>query len=111
MYINLGIHLMGILILMTALNIVYATHVVNIVRYIKVDNFTLHTIWETGGVYNQVDIVQRRSYYKNIGGSLSILDADERVFPYPKGLQSVRFAVPLLLLAMVISRISYPEKR
>ena len=109
MYINLGIHLMGIL--MTALHIVYATHVVNIVRYIKVDNFTVHTIWETGGVYNQLDIVQRRSYDKNIGGSLSMLDPDERGFPYPKGLQSVRFAVPLLLLALAISRISYSKKR
>ena len=104
MCINLGIHLMGIL--MTALNIVYATHVANIVRYIKVVNFTVHTKWETGGVYNQVDIVQRRRYDKIIGGSLSILDADERVFPYPKGLQSARFAVPILL-AMAISRISF----
>ena len=59
-------------ILMIAFNILYATHVVNIVRYIKVDNLTLHTIWETGGVYDQFDIVQRRSYDKNIGGSLSI---------------------------------------
>ena len=47
----------------------------------------------TGGVYEQVGIVQRRSYKMNIGGSLSILDADERVFPYPKVLQYVRFAV------------------
>ena len=38
MYINLGIHL-GILI--TALNIAYSTHVVNIVRFIKVDNYTV----------------------------------------------------------------------
>ena len=89
-------------ILMTA-NIVYANQVVNI-------DMNLHTACEPGGVYERVGIVQRRSYEMNIGGSLSILDADERVFPYPKGLLSARFAV-LILLAMAISQISFSEKR
>ena len=60
-------------ILMTA-NILYANHVVNI-------DYHLHTACEPRSVYEQVGIAQRRSYDMNIGGSLSILDADDRVFP------------------------------
>ena len=86
-------------ILMTAFNIVHANHVVNI-------DFHVHTACERGGVYEQVGIVQRRSYKMNIGGSLSILDADERVFPYPKGLLTARFAVPILLCYDDLANIS-----
>ena len=109
MCMNLRILIMGIL--MPAFNIVYANHVVNIDCDIKVDIFNVHTACEQGGVYEQVGILQRRSCEMNIRGSLSIFDADERVFSYPMRLLSARFAVPILLLAMVISQISHSKKR
>ena len=83
MRMNLRILIMGIL--MPAFNIVYANHVVNIECDIKIDIFNVHTTCEQGGVYEQVGILQRRSCEMNIGGSLFILDADERVYPYSMG--------------------------
>ena len=107
---NLLILMMGLL--MTAFNIVYATHVVNIDWYNKVDTVKLHTACEQGGVYEQVGILQRRSCNMNFGVSLSNLDADDRVFTYRMGLLIPTFAVPILLLAVaILRRLSYSEKR
>ena len=104
MRMNLQILIIGIL--MPAFNIVYANHDVNIDCDIKIDIFNVHTTCEQGGVYEQVGILQRRSCEMNIGGSLFILDADERVYPYPIGVLIARFAVPIILMAVVISQIS-----
>ena len=109
MRMNLRILIMGIL--MIAFSMVYANHVVNIDCDIKIDIFNVHTACEEVGVYEQLGILQRRSYEMNIGSSLFILDADERVYPYPMWLLIARFAVPFLLMAVVISQISDSKKR
>ena len=109
MRMNFRILIMGILML--AFNIVYANHGVNIDCDIKIDIFNVHTTCEQGGVYEQVGILQRRSCEMKIGGSLSILDADERVYPYPIGVLIASFAVPILLMAVVITQISDSKKR
>ena len=98
-------------ILMIAFSMVYANKVLNIDCDIKVDMFNLHTACEQVGVYEHLGIQQRRSCEMKIGGSLSILDADERVYPYPMGVLITRFAVPILLMAVVISQISDSKKR
>ena len=78
MRMKLRILIMGIL--MPAFYVIYANHVVNIDCDIKVEILNVHTACERGCVYEQVGILQRRSSEMNIRGSLSILDADERVF-------------------------------
>ena len=98
-------------ILMIAFSMVYANHVLDIDCDIKVDMFNLHTACEQVGVHEHVGILQRRSCEMKIGGSLSILDADERVNPYPMGVLIARFAVPILLMAVVITQISDSKKR
>ena len=100
---------MGILTI--AFSMVYANHVVNVDCDIKGDIFNVHTACEQVGVYEQVGILQRRSCEMNIGGTLSILDADERIFPYPMGVLIARFAVPILLMALVIKQNSDSKKR
>ena len=109
MRMNLPILIIGIL--MPFSSIVYANHSVNIDCDIKIDIFNVHTTCEQGGVYEQVGILQRRSCEMNIGGTLSILAADEGVFPYSMGVLIARFAVHILLMAVVIMHISYSEKR
>ena len=92
MRMKLRILILGILML--AFNIAYANHGVNIDCDIKIDIFNVHTTCEQGGVYEQVGILQRRSCEMKIWDSLSILDADERVYPYPMGVVIARFAYP-----------------
>ena len=109
MRMNLRILIMGIVL--SAFIIVYANHVVNIDSDIKVEISNVKTACEQGVVYEQVGILQKRSCEINFRGSFPVLDADERDVSSRMGLQSARFAVPILLLAMVIAHVSHSEKK
>ena len=98
-------------LLMTAFYQVYANDIANSDCYLKIDIFNQQTACEHVGVYEQEGILQSRSCDMNLGGCLSILDADERAFSFPMGLLSSMFYVPFVLLALEFWRRSSSSKK